>query len=97
MRIASAILTLAMVAAGCGGSAAGQPGRDLYVQRCAGCHGISAQALTPDPAAPNLLAGNYDADMVRRAVAQGRPGMPAGLLEGELAERVVRYLAAAGR
>ena len=43
--------------------------------------------------APNLLAGSYTVEQVRRAVIDGRKGMPKGLLGGGDVDEIADYIA----
>ena len=94
MKVAAAtLLSLLIVGSACGSESAVNHQRYLYVQKCAGCHGISAAAQTPVAAAPNLLAGSYTVEQVRRAVIDGRKGMPKGLLGGTDVDEIAGYIA----
>ena len=97
MRTASVPLLLAVVlAASCGGgSSAESHGHYLYMQNCASCHGVSADSRTPDPNASNLLAADPKpgVEQVRRAIIDGRPGMPKGLAGGRDVDAIAEYLA----
>jgi mono/diheme cytochrome c family protein len=57
MRLAAATaIVIALTAAtGCGGESATHHSQYLYMQKCASCHGVSADATTPVPNAQNLL------------------------------------------
>jgi mono/diheme cytochrome c family protein len=90
---AATLLSLLIVGSACGSESAVNHQRYLYVQKCAGCHGISAAAQTPVAAAPNLLAGSYTVEQVRRAVIDGRKGMPKGLLGGTDVDEIAGYIA----
>jgi len=90
---AATLLSLLIVGSACGSESAVNHQRYLYVQKCAGCHGISAAAQTPVAAAPNLLAGSYTVEQVRRAVIDGRKGMPKGLLGGKDVDQIAGYIA----
>ena len=48
-----------------------------------------------DPNATNLLAADPrpDVEQVRRAIIDGRPGMPKGLVGGDNVDLVAQYLA----
>jgi mono/diheme cytochrome c family protein len=83
-----------LVAAACGGGSTIHQERELYMQKCGACHGISPNALTPDPAAVNLLnpAHRPTLEQVRRAIIDGRTGMPAGLIGGSDVDLVAAYL-----
>lgn len=94
MRVAAATLVLVLIGgSACGGESAVKHERYLYVQKCASCHGISASAQTPVADAPNLLAGSYTVEQVRRAVIDGRKGMPKGLLGGKDVDQIAEYIA----
>jgi mono/diheme cytochrome c family protein len=64
------------------------------MQKCAACHGVSATAKPPVPAAANLLDPNHrpGLEQVRRAIIDGRPGMPKGLLGGSDVDQIAAYL-----
>jgi mono/diheme cytochrome c family protein len=89
-------LALAATAAGCGGSgdsvAAHQ--RYLWVQTCAECHAIAPGRQSPDVAAANLSDVHPGLEAVRRAVIDGRPGMPKGLLGGADVDSIAAYVVA---
>ena len=88
---------LLLAASGCGsGEASTTHSRELYMQRCASCHGVSADAAPPVPAAPNILAGGYQVEQVRRAVIDGRQSMPKGLLGGHDVDEIAAYIAGKG-
>ena len=95
MRIAAATTLVVVLVAGsaCGGEATVSHQRYLYAQKCASCHGVSAAAQTPVAEAPNLLAGSYTVEQVRRAVIDGRKGMPKGLLGGGDVDEIADYIA----
>ena len=92
MRIVavSALLCSLAVASGCGEDA--DRGREIYMQGCAACHGVGPQAQTPVVAAPNLFTTPLTVEQVRRAVIDGRPGMPAGLVGGDDVDEVARWI-----
>jgi cytochrome c551 len=90
------ILILLLWATACGGTSTTTHSRELYMQRCASCHGIAADAAAPVADAPNILAGGYDVETVRRAVIDGRPGMPKGLLGGHDVDEIAAYIAGRG-
>jgi mono/diheme cytochrome c family protein len=88
-------LALAATAAGCGGGdspAAHQ--RYLWVQTCAECHALAPGRRSPDVAAANLSAIHPSVEQVRRAVIDGRPGMPKGLVGGDDVDRIAAYVVA---
>jgi mono/diheme cytochrome c family protein len=88
---------LVIVVAGCGGKSVAEHQKELYTQKCAACHGVGPDASTPVPDAPNLFTGRYTEEQVRRAVIDGRPGMPKGLLGGSDVDEIAAYIAEAGR
>jgi mono/diheme cytochrome c family protein len=100
MRLAPLCITvgcLAVLAAGCGGGeTTAHHERYLWMQHCANCHGISADATPPDPAAPNILAHPPSVEAVRRAVNKGAPGMPPGLLGGSDVDQIAAYVTGSG-
>jgi mono/diheme cytochrome c family protein len=87
-------LALAATAAGCGGGgdsvAAHQ--RYLWIQTCAECHAIAPGRRSPDVAAANLSDVHPSREAVRRAVIDGRPGMPKGLLGGDDVDSIAAYV-----
>ncbi len=96
MRTAAVPATIAalLVASGCGGGSTLSHQRELYMQKCASCHGVSADSPPPDPRADNLLTAAHRPalEQVRRAVIDGRPGMPAGLAGGHDVDLLAEYL-----
>ena len=88
------LLAVLLVASGCGGKSTLQHQRELYMQKCAACHGVAADSAPPVPGAGNLLAAAHrpGREEVRRAVIDGRPHMPAGLLGGEDVDQIADYL-----
>jgi mono/diheme cytochrome c family protein len=88
-------LVLAAAAAGCGGGdSAAQHQRYLWTQSCAECHAIEQGALSPDVNAKNLADAHPSYQLVRRAVIDGRPGMPKGLLGGDDVDAIAAYVIA---
>jgi mono/diheme cytochrome c family protein len=79
---------------GCGGESTLHHQRELYMQKCAACHGVAADSAAPDPQAPNLLAAarRPTVEEVRRAIIDGRRGMPAGLVGGNDVDLIAAYL-----
>jgi len=88
------LLAVLLAASGCGGESTLRHQRELYMQKCAACHGVDAGSAAPDPRADNLLAAAHrpDREQVRRAVIDGRPGMPKGLLGGSDVDMIAAYL-----
>jgi mono/diheme cytochrome c family protein len=88
-------LALAAVAAGCGGGDnAAQHQRFLWTQSCAECHAIEQGSASPDVNAKNLWDSHPTYEQVRRAVIDGRPGMPKGLLGGDDVDAIAAYVVA---
>lgn len=96
MRTAAVPVLLAVVlaASGCGGESTLRHQRELYMQKCAACHGVSADAKTPVTSAQNLLdpTNRPQLEQVRRAIIDGRPGMPKGLLGGSDVDQIAAWL-----
>ena len=92
MRLAPPIAIVLLAASACGGETTAHHQRYLYEQKCASCHGISASSPTPVADAPNLLGGTYTIEQVRRAVIDGRHGMPPGLLGGTDVDQIAAYI-----
>jgi mono/diheme cytochrome c family protein len=88
------LLAVVLAASGCGGESTLHHQRELYMQKCAACHGVAAGSPSPDLRAGNLLAAAHrpGREEVRRAVIDGRPGMPAGLLGGHDVDLIAAYL-----
>lgn len=68
--------------------------RDLFSTTCGGCHTLS-DAGTTGSVGPNLDDTELDAAGVLEVIENGRGAMPAGLLDGEEAQSVADYVAAA--
>ncbi|HEY3765419.1 MAG TPA: cytochrome c [Gaiellales bacterium] len=97
MRAAPLLLPLALAAtaAACGGGDnVAQHQRYLWVQTCAECHAIAPGRASPDVDAKNLSAVHPTRQQVRRAVIDGRPGMPKGLLGGDDVDSIAAYVVA---
>ena len=98
MRAAPLLLPLALVASatacGGGGDNVAQHQRYLWVQTCAECHAIAQGALSPDVDAKNLWDVHPTREQVRRAVIDGRAGMPKGLLGGDDVDAIAAYVVA---
>ena len=88
MRAAAPLLVL-VVAAGCGG---GGDAPALAPQRCAPCPGIRQGARSAVSIAPNLGDRRPSAELLRDAVREGRPGMPARLVDEDELDAIVRYV-----
>lgn len=66
--------------------------RELFATTCGGCHTLS-DAGTNGAVGPNLDETEMDAEAVRAQIKNGAGAMPAGLLEGEEADSVAKYVA----
>jgi mono/diheme cytochrome c family protein len=86
------LVPLLSVATACGESTVHNQ-EYLYMQKCAACHGVGPGALPPNPKAKNLFDENLTREQVRRAIIDGRKGMPKGLLGGSDVDRIADYLA----
>jgi mono/diheme cytochrome c family protein len=86
-------LALAATASACGGGdSVAQHQRYLWVQTCAACHAIAPGRQSPDVSAKNLWDVHPALEQVRRAVIDGRPGMPKGLLGGDDVDSIAAYV-----
>ena len=98
MRAAPLLVPLALVASatacGGGGDNAAQHQRYLWVQTCAECHALAPGQISPDVDAKNLGDVHPTREQVRRAVIDGRPGMPKGLLGGDDVDAIAAYVVA---
>jgi len=98
VRAAPLLLPLALVASatacGGGGDNVAQHQRYLWVQNCAACHAIAPGRASPDVNAKNLWDVHPSREQVRRAVIDGRPGMPKGLLGGDDVDAIAAYVVA---
>ena len=92
VRRATLALALLLALAGCGSDESADHGQEVYMQRCAACHGTAADAQTPDPEAPNLFGTSLSTEQVQSAVAEGRPGMPKDLADPAEVAAAVAYL-----
>jgi mono/diheme cytochrome c family protein len=88
-------LALAATASACGGGdSVAQHQRYLWVQTCAECHAIAPGRKSPVVDAKNLWDVHPGLEQVRRAVIDGRPGMPKGLLGGDDVDAIAAYVVA---
>ena len=97
MRAAPLLLPLALVASATacgGGDNAAQHQRYLWVQTCAECHAIAEGTPSPNVDARNLWDVHPGREQVRRAVIDGRPGMPKGLLGGDDVDAIAAFVVA---
>ena len=56
------------------------------------CHSLSAGKPSPNADAANLAEVRPTREEVRRAIIDGRPGMPKGLVGGDDVDRVADYV-----
>lgn len=97
MRAAPLLLPLALAvsATACGGGDnAAQHQRYLWVQTCAQCHALAQSKPSPNVDAKNLWDVHPTREQVRRAVIDGRPGMPKGLLGGDDVDAIAAFVVA---
>ncbi|GAB4401318.1 MAG: nitrite reductase [Rhodoferax sp.] len=67
--------------------------RDIYFQRCAGCHGVLRKGATGKPLTPDITLGK-GTDYLKVFIAYGSPaGMPNWQTSGELTEQQVDLMA----
>ncbi|MEA2267599.1 MAG: cytochrome [Solirubrobacteraceae bacterium] len=82
-------------------SAAEQSGRQVFTERCATCHALSASNAVGKvgPSLDQLRPPKaLTLDAIEKGRARGQGQMPAGLVDGEEAEHVAAYIAkVAGR
>jgi cytochrome c55X len=67
--------------------------RDLLLQDCGSCHGLTLKGGLGPPLLPSSLAGK-DAEGLAEVVLRGVPGTPMPPWAGELDEADARWLAA---
>ena len=86
----AAAVSLAVIAAGCGGGGEAQPntGKGIYVARCATCHGVGGQGGV-GPALAGVVATKYPniEDQIA-IVTNGKGAMPSW--RGELTPKEIR-------
>jgi mono/diheme cytochrome c family protein len=88
ISLLAASLALAPACGGSGGSSAAF----VWEQNCAACHSLAPGKPSPNPDAPNLADVRPTREQVRRAVIDGRPGMPKGLVGGDNVDEVADYV-----
>jgi mono/diheme cytochrome c family protein len=94
VRAAATLLGLVSCCAACGGSNSRAHQAYLWEQTCAPCHAIASGRPSPDVRAPNLADTRPTLEEVRRAVIDGRPGMPKGLLGDGDVDDIAAYVVA---
>ena len=68
-------------------------GREIYFQRCAGCHGVLRKGATGKPLTPDITLGK-GTDYLKVFIGYGSPaGMPNWLTSGEMDEKTVDVMA----
>ena len=80
------------LAPACGGGSGGSHAAFTWEQNCAACHSLAAGKPSPNPDAANLAEVRPTVEEVRRAVIDGRPGMPKGLVGGNDVDAVAAYV-----
>ena len=84
-------VSLAVVPA-CGGGSGGSGAAFVWEQNCAACHSLTAGKPSPNTNAANLAEVHPTREEVRRAIIDGRPGMPKGLVGGDEVDKVAAYV-----
>ena len=70
----------------------GGDGRGFAFEQTAACHSITAGKPSPNTNAANLADVHPTREEVRRAIIDGRPGMPRGLVGGDEVDAVADYV-----
>ena len=85
-------VSLAVVPACGGGGSGGSGAAFVWEQNCAACHSLTAGKPSPNTNAANLAEVHPTREEVRRAIIDGRPGMPKGLVGGDEVDKVAAYV-----
>ena len=85
-------VSLAVVPACGGGGSGGSGAAFVWEQNCAACHSLTAGKPSPNTNAANLAEVHPTREAVRRAIIDGRPGMPKGLVGGDDVDKVAAYV-----
>ena len=85
-------VSLAVVPACGGGGSGGSGAAFAWEQNCAACHSLAAGKPSPNTNAANLAEVRPTREEVRRAIIDGRPGMPKGLVGGDDVDKVAAYV-----
>jgi cytochrome c551 len=85
-------VSLAVVPACGGGGSGGSGAAFAWEQNCAACHSLTARKPSPNTNAANLAEVRPTREEVRRAIIDGRPGMPKGLVGGDEVDKVAAYV-----
>jgi cytochrome c551 len=85
-------VSLAVVPACGGGGSGGSGAAFVWEQNCAACHSLTAGKPSPNTNAANLAEVRPTREEVRRAIIDGRPGMPKGLVGGDDVDKVAAYV-----
>jgi len=85
-------VSLAVVPACGGGGSGGSGAAFVWEQNCAACHSLTAGKPSPNANAANLAEVHPTREEVRRAIIDGRPGMPKGLVGGDDVDKVAAYV-----
>ena len=82
-----------VLASACGGGGSGNTNAAFaFEQNCAACHSLTAGKPSPNTNAANLAELHPTREEVRRAIIDGRPGMPKGLVGGDSVDQVADYV-----
>jgi cytochrome c551 len=84
--------SLALAPACGGGGSSGTDAAFAFEQNCAACHALAPGKRSPNPDAANLAEVRPTREEVRRAIIDGRPGMPKGLVGGDTVDKVADYV-----
>ncbi|RWR13571.1 cytochrome c551 [Siminovitchia fortis] len=74
-----------------GGATATNDAEAIFKQNCSSCHGENLEGRN----GPNLqkIGGTLSQDEIHDVIENGRPGMPAGIIKGDDADKVAAWLA----
>jgi mono/diheme cytochrome c family protein len=96
MRVAPvSLLAVSLAAASaCGGGGGSSPTDAAFAfeQNCAACHSLTVGKPSPNTDAANLAELHPTREDVRRAIIDGRRGMPKGLIGGDNVDQVADYV-----
>jgi mono/diheme cytochrome c family protein len=84
--------SLALAPACGGGGSSGTDAAYAWEQNCAACHSLTPGKPSPNTDAANLADVRPTREEVRRAIIDGRPGMPKGLVGGDSVDNIAAYV-----
>jgi cytochrome c551 len=102
-KLVGLLLGTSLVLAACGGgqgttdnnkdsgTSTASAAEQIFQQNCASCHGQNLEGKV----GPNLqkVGSKYSKDQIKQIIEKGRGGMPAGVIQGEDADKVAEWLA----